>query len=132
MTFGEKVSSARKKVGLTQTELASMIKVSDRTIQNYENDKRRPRTMQGFRDLAAALKVDVNYLLTDDEAFVMEAKSKYGFEGGSQAAQLLVNAGALFAGGELSEEDMTKVHNALEEIFWDAKRKNKEKYGKKD
>lgn len=132
MTFGEKVSTARKNAGLKQTELAAMIHVSDRTIQNYENDKRRPRTQSAYQELASALNVDVNYLLTDDDAFVLEAKEKYGYVGGAQASQLLVNAGALFAGGELSEEDKAKVFNAFQEIYFDAKQKNKEKYGKVD
>jgi len=38
----------------------------------------------------------------------------------------------VFAGGELAEEDMAEFTMAVQEAFFDAKHKNKAKYGKKN
>ena len=131
MNFGEKVANARKKKNLTQAELASAIGVSQRTIQNYENNVR-PRMLQTYYDLAEVLGIDVNYLLTADESFVLEAKEQFGYTGAAQAENLIANAGALFAGGDISEEEKEKVFAALQEVYFEAKYRNKEKYGKRD
>ena len=73
MTFGEKVKKARKEPGLTQTELGDKIGVSRRTITSYEADVFPPRTRDTYFKLAEVLGVDVNYLLTEDEEFVVQA-----------------------------------------------------------
>ena len=49
--------------------------------------------------MAEVLKVDVNYLLTDDEEFLLNAESKYGSKGASQAKKLMAEITGLFAGG---------------------------------
>ena len=52
--------------------------------------------------MAEVLKVDVNYLLTDDEEFLLNAESKYGSKGARQAKELMAEVTGLFAGGELA------------------------------
>lgn len=42
MAFKERLREKRKEAGLTQAELAKMISVTDRTIQNYELGTRIP------------------------------------------------------------------------------------------
>ena len=56
MAFKERLREKRKEAGLTQTELAKMISVTDRTIQNYELGTRIPQNMKIVSDLAVALK----------------------------------------------------------------------------
>ena len=68
MTFGEKVKAERTKLGLNQDELAEKIGVTRRVICSYENDKSRPRGTERYKKLAEALNVNVNYLLSEDDA----------------------------------------------------------------
>ena len=81
MTFGEKIKAERKKLGLTQIELGERIGVTNRVITSYENGKSFPRTREAYKKIADALGVNVNYLLSDDDAFVMEAEEQFGYRG---------------------------------------------------
>ena len=72
MTFGEKVKAERTKLGLNQDELAEKIGVTRRVICSYENDKSRPRGTERYKKLAEALNVNVNYLLSEDDAFIAD------------------------------------------------------------
>ena len=81
MKFCEKVKEARTKAGLKQDEFAKAIGVSLRTISNYEAGTRYPKKRETYYKMAEVLKVDVNYLLTDDEEFLLNAESKYGSKG---------------------------------------------------
>ncbi len=125
MTFGEKVKNARIALGLKQTELAEKIGVTTRVISTYENDKSRPRGVEAYKKLAAALEVNVNHLLSEADGFVAAAQDKYGNRGAKQAEELVNQMGALFAGGELTAADKDAVMRAMQEIYWDAKEENK-------
>ena len=81
MTFGEKVKAERTKLGLNQDELAEKIGVTRRVICSYENDKSRPRGTERYKKLAEALNVNVNYLLSEDDAFIADVEDKYGRRG---------------------------------------------------
>ena len=74
MTFGEKVKAERTKLGMSQDELAAKIGVTRRIIGSYENDKSRPRGMERYKKLAESLNVNVNYLLSEDDAFIAAPK----------------------------------------------------------
>lgn len=131
MTFGEKVRSARKSLHLNQTELAKMLGISRQALTNYETDKARPRGLAKYHKLAEILQVDVDYLLSQEEEFVLEAKEKYGTRASKQADELINKIGALFAGGELSPNDKDAVMRAMQTIYWDAKDENKKYTPKK-
>ena len=75
MKFCEKVKEARTKAGLKQDEFAKAIGVSLRTVSNYEAGTRYPKKRETYYKMAEVLKVDVNYLLTDDEEFLLNAES---------------------------------------------------------
>ena len=89
MTFGEKVKAERTKLGMSQDELAAKIGVTRRIIGSYENDKSRPRGMERYKKLAESLNVNVNYLLSEDDAFIADVEDKYGRRGARQAQELL-------------------------------------------
>ena len=101
MTFGEKVKAERTKLGMSQDELAAKIGVTRRIIGSYENDKSRPRGMERYKKLAESLNVNVNYLLSEDDAFIADVEDKYGRRGARQAQELLAEVTGLFAGGDL-------------------------------
>ncbi len=131
MNFGEKVKTLRKEKGLTQTELGQEIGVSLRTIISYETGKSHPKKRDVYTKLAEFFNIDQEYLLTEDEEFITEAKEKYGSRGGKQASELVAEIGGLFAGGELSESDKDAIMRSLQEAYWNAKEENKKYTPKK-
>ena len=108
----------------------SAIGVSRRTIINYESGIY-PRDRNQFKRLAGVLETTEDYLLTESEQFEAEAYMRYGARGKKQAQALTEELASLFAaGGELEEEDMKAMIDALQEAFWIAKLENK-KYGRR-
>lgn len=128
MKFAEKVRNARLSMGYTQKQLAEAAHVALRTIISYEKGDSYPRKRETYFALAKALNVERNYLLAEDEEFVVDAAEKYGPRGASQAQAVIAGFSGLCAGGELSEEDKDAVMKALQDIYWDAKERNKQKY----
>jgi transcriptional regulator with XRE-family HTH domain len=128
MKFGEKVKKARLESGLSQEELAKKIGVSLRTVTNYEVQNRYPKKREVYSKLAEVLGVEVNYLMTEDEEFMLDATAKYGTRGARQAEQLISEVHGLFAGGELSESDKDAVMKALQQVYWECKEENVDKY----
>lgn len=128
MKFGEKVRLLRYEKKLSQTELGKMCGLSLRTIRNYEVDGRYPKQRKVYTKLAAALGCDVNFLLSEDEKFVLQAQQTYGYKGAKDVEKLVADVSALFAGGELSETDKDAVMRALQDSYWMAKERSKEKY----
>ena len=106
MTFGEKFKAEREKRKLTQQEVADALGINRRMITRYENGISFPRTKDAYRKIAEYFKVDVNYLLTEDEEFVVQASEQYGSRGMKQAKDLIEGMSGLFAGGTLSEQAM--------------------------
>jgi transcriptional regulator with XRE-family HTH domain len=67
-TFGKIISTARKKLGLSQKELASRIKKEDGTpisaqyLNDIEHDRRNPPSESMIVQLAKELKLDKDFL----------------------------------------------------------------------
>lgn len=131
MTFGEKVKNERNRLGLNQDELAKKIGVTRRVISSYENDSSRPRGTERYKKLAEALGVNINYLLSEDEAFIADVEYNYGHRGAKQAKELLAEVTGLFAGGEMADEDMREMVDAIQEAYLIAKKNNKKYTPKK-
>ena len=131
MTFGEKVKNERNRLGLNQDELAKKIGVTRRVISSYENDSSRPRGTERYKKLAEALGVNINYLLSEDEAFIADVEDNYGHRGAKQAKELLAEVTGLFAGGEMADEDMREMVDAIQEAYLIAKKTNKKYTPKK-
>ncbi len=130
MKFCDKLKNARQKTGLTQSAFAKALGVSLRTVTNYESGESYPKKRELYGKMAEILKVDINYLLTEDEEFVIDAGEKYGNKGAAQAKQLLNEVQGLFAGGTMNEEDMDEMMRAIQDAYWIAKEKNR-KYSRK-
>ena len=75
--------------------------------------------------------MDINYLLTEDDSFVLHASEQYGARGMKQAQDLIDGMSGLFAGGTLSEQDKDAVMKALQDIYWESKARNAKKYAAK-
>lgn len=65
MTIGENIKYFRKKIGLTQRELAERCELATGTIQQYELRKRQPSIDQ-LRKIATALGVSLFHLTDGD------------------------------------------------------------------
>lgn len=129
MSFGKKIRALREERGLTQTELAKELGTTLKTISNYETKSMRPRKMEMYQKLADFFGVNINFLLTEEENFVLESRARYGGRGAMEAEALLSSMTGLFAGGELPEEDKDALFSAIQEAYWQSKIKNK-KYGR--
>lgn len=136
MNFGEKVKDLREKQNMTQKELATAVGLSLRTIASYEKSGVYPRTQDVYERLASVLNCDTNYLKTEEknvdyiyhtpeEDFLIEAKGSYGSRGKQQAQQIVAQTAALFAGGDLSDEDKTAFMREISSIFFDSKERAK-------
>ena len=128
MTFAEKFRDQRKKKGLTQQQAADGIGVNRRMITRYEHGTSFPRTRADYKKIADFFGVDVNYMMTDSEEFAARAGEQYGSRGMQQARELISGVSGLFAGGSLSEQDKDAVMKALQDIYWESKARNAEKY----
>ncbi len=124
MKFGEKLKALRTDKGISQKALSDQTGISLRAIQNYETKDILPKSRDSYDALARALDVEVSTLLDENVAFQVEARERYGSRGERQARAILDQVGALYAGGELSEEDMDAFNRALQEAYWDAKAVN--------
>lgn len=131
MKFNEKVREGRIKAGLKQDEFAKAIGVSLRTVTNYESGERYPKKREIYYKIAEVLNVDVNYLLTEDEEFLLDAEKQYGRKGSRQAEELVKEITGLFAGGEMADEDKDIMMKAIQDAYWISKENNKKYTPKK-
>ncbi|MBQ8093934.1 MAG: helix-turn-helix transcriptional regulator [Clostridia bacterium] len=126
-TIGDKVKALRLSKKMTLTALARASGLSDRAIRYIENNERVPGA-GAIRQLADALEVRTDFFMDEtlfqqemhQEEFLREAREKYGSRGMAQARHLVEQAQALYAGGELSEEDRDVFRAEMEAIFWDS------------
>ena len=125
MTFCEKVKTLRKTKDMSQTQLAQAIGVSLRTVGGWEKEGRYPKQHELYQKLADTLGCDISYLMTEEEAFITEATEQFGSRGARQAQQILEQAAAMFAGGELSDEDKTAFMDEIQMLYLDSKKRAK-------
>ena len=141
MTFSDKIKRSREVADLTQQELADLVGVSKRTIASYEcTDAIARRTT--IAKLARALKVSVRYLteesctdpLADIEKddHVEEARRLYGASAARDVEALLHENAALFAGGELSQDEKDAFFEAITQAYFASKSEAKRKFGHKE
>lgn len=65
MTLGERIKEARKNKGLTQEELADLLNITVRGLQNYEWNTRQPR-IEMLNKIAKILRVPLESLVLDN------------------------------------------------------------------
>ncbi|QUH31151.1 helix-turn-helix domain-containing protein [Vallitalea guaymasensis] len=137
MSFGNKVRNLRTKNKLTQSDLASKLGVSTRTIYNYEKGNLFPKDIKVIKGLAEIFNVttdyimdeiDVNVMSEEESTFINSTKDNSGYKRKKEAEQLIEKTAAIFAGGTLSEEDQDKFFESITILYFDAKRKTRVKY----
>lgn len=125
MKFADKLIKLRQEKNVSQDVVAKAAGVSRRNYAAYEQEGRYPRKREIYAALAQFFGVDTNYLLTEDEDFVVTANEQYGGRGKRQAEELVAELSGMFAGGELSDADKDAVMIALQKAYFDCKQDNK-------
>ncbi|MFR1517680.1 MAG: helix-turn-helix domain-containing protein [Clostridia bacterium] len=140
ITFGEKLKNARLALNLSQSEVAELTGISERSLYTYEQTGVLPRS-GNIRKLAEALQVSVGYLLDEEETdttkdinhdiFIANAKNEYGYKGAKEATDILSRASALFAGGELDDSAKNLFFQSLMEVYLESKEEARAKFSPK-
>lgn len=131
MEFSEKIKNARTAKNMTQSDLARATGISPRTIQNYELGVRLPKKKETYTLLARALDIDEEALLDENASFVLQARERYGDRAARQAMSMVNDISAMWAGGEMEEEDMDTIMKALQDAYWEAKKNNRKYVNKR-
>ena len=139
MTFSDKIKLAREMAKLTQNELAKEVGVSQRTIASYESGGARARRSTTEK-LARVLKVSIKYLSDDTctdpladiekDGYIEQARAMYGAGGVRDMDGLLRDNAALFAGGELSQDQKDAFFEAIMRAYITCKEESKKKFGR--
>ena len=136
MNFGKKLRDLREAKNLTQHELADQVGVSLKTISRYETNESHPRYRKIYDKLAEILDTTHDYLVTDEDDFILNARELYGYKGANDAREMVDGVIGLMAGGEVPEEDKKAILDAIQEAYYMAKTENKKytpkKYRKDD
>ena len=139
--FAEKAKEARISLGWSQTRLAQEVGVSSRSVQAYERGEKTPRPAM-LAKLAKALRVSVRFLSDDEcddpmadiekDTYIEEARKRYGAKGVRDVDQLLAENTALFAGGELSQDQKDAFFQAVMTAYVTCKEEAKAKFGRRN
>lgn len=140
-TFQEKVFTQRKKLALSQKELAAKSGIALRSIVAYEKGQNFPHAAQLYK-LAKALEVSTEYLNNDDiddplygadrMEYVEEMRKKGGTREALDLEEMLKQNQALFAGGTISEEAKDAYFQAVMRAYLECKEIASQKFGRKD
>ena len=130
MKFGDKVRELRTKKDITQAELGKLVGVTKRTVAGWENDGRYPQKRDLYDALAKVFEVPTSYLASEEEEFISDAAERYGVKrseerrgvkGERDAKAVLTQAAAVFAGGELSDEDRLAFMTEIQQLYLESK-----------
>ena len=140
MNFSDKIKFQREQNHLTQKGLAELVGVSQRAIAAYESSGTIAR-ISTMRKLAHALNVSYDYLKHDEITdpsygiekmdYIDEVHGQLGEKAARDINNILEANRALFAGGELADEDMREMVDAIQEAYLIAKKNNKKYTPKK-
>jgi len=128
MLFSEKLKALRVASGLSQEQIAEELGITLRTYWNYEAGRMYPKKTDAYGKLARLFNVSTDYILSEEDHCCIDAQKKGGAKALRDIRKLVSEFGGLFAGGELSQEDKDEVMLALNELYWKAKKINREKY----
>lgn len=127
MSFSNKLKNLREEKNLTQKELADLASVSLKTISRYELGISKPRYRKTYDLLAKALSTSHDYLVTDEEDFILKTRENYGLKAGRDAEELVNGVIGLMAGGQIPEEDKKAILDAISEAYYIARQESKMK-----
>ncbi len=139
--FSQKLRQARKRVRLSQSQLAERVGVTQRSMTNYECGRAVPRR-KTLQKIARELHVTVEYLTNDAvsdpqagrlrEERLMTARALFGRRGEQEMNELMERNAAFFAGGSVDQEAKDAFFDALMTAYITCKNEARARYGASD
>lgn len=140
ISLAQKIRMQRAYLDMSRDELAYKVGVSKRSIIAYEGGTRRPRT-DTLLKLAKALEVSYQFLNEDEcedplkgierDPYVKEAYEHFGSSGAKDIQRLLKENMALFAGGDISVDEMDMFFEAVTKAYFACRKEAIKRYGRK-
>ncbi len=127
MGFANKLKELREIKKLSQEDLAKLCQVSTKTISRYELGQSKPRYRKTYDLLAEHLDTTHDYLVTDEDEFILKARENFGKEGAKDAEDMINGVIGLMAGGQIPDEDKRTILDAITEAYYIAKAENDNK-----
>ncbi len=117
--FAETLKELRKSQGMTQSELAKVIGINLRTLQNYELGVCLPKSPVTVNRIADYFNVPLQSLVKSDDVYRLlssEQKLDDREKDRQELYRLMQEISALFAGGKLSFSDRQLFLEAMTEL----------------
>ena len=127
MGFANKLKELREIKKLSQEDLAKLCQVSTKTISRYELGQSKPRYRKTYDLLAEHLDTTHDYLVTDEDEFILKARENFGKEGAKDAEDMINGVIGLMAGGQIPDEDKRTILDSITEAYYIAKAENDNK-----
>lgn len=127
MGFANKLKELREIKKLSQEDLAKLCQVSTKTISRYELGQSKPRYRKTYDLLAKHLDTTHDYLVTDEDEFILKARENFGKEGAKDAEDMINGVIGLMAGGQIPDEDKRTILDAITEAYYIARSENDNK-----
>ena len=120
MTFGEKLKTVRLSLNISQSRLAAMTGISERSLYTYEQLGILPRS-SNLRKIADALNISVHYLLDEEETDTNKNLNQYNYNAAQEAAEILSRVSALFTGNSLNDNAKDLLFQSIMQVYLDSK-----------
>lgn len=135
MKLGELLKNEREKRGWTLRQTENKLKsknieyshTSIKRLENGENEKIPIKVLSALSDFFSLNKIDIFNLAGASLNVEDEKIEKLTKREKMQLDEILNSANFYYNDKNVSEEDKKKLHDTLQEIFFDAKAKNKRK-----
>lgn len=122
--FSDLLKNLRLSRGLTQKELAKILGIDLRTLQNYEMGKNVPRDPKVLTRMSAYFQIPVRQLVQSDDYFHLlrtEAQMELEEKERADLYRIIQELTALFAGGSLSASDLELFAQAVDDLLQEAR-----------
>ena len=122
--FSDLLKNLRLSRGLTQKELAKILGIDLRTLQNYEMGKNIPRDPKVLTRMSAYFQIPVRQLVQSDDYFHLlrtEAQMELEEKERADLYRIIQELTALFAGGSLSASDLELFAQAVDDLLQEAR-----------
>lgn len=122
--FSDLLKNLRLSRGLTQKELAKILGIDLRTLQNYETGKNVPRDPKVLTRMSAYFQIPVRQLVRSDDYFHLlrtEAQMELEEKERADLYRIIQELTALFAGGSLSASDLELFAQAVDDLLQEAR-----------
>lgn len=128
--FGEYLKTKREEKDWTINQLATYSGVSNAQISRIENGQRGVPKPETIRKLSEALKVPYDEMM-DEAGYAPSPEWATSKDIKDLKKMLETDAPIMFDGVPIEGEQKQRVMDVLTGLFWEAKKMNKETYGRK-